>query len=96
MVFNKLSRAGIRSIVDIRLSEVQKRLRSNGKNITLAVDNEAMDYLASVGYHPTYGARPLARAIQTELLNPLSKLIIGKGTGCIPRFEVRLIFFFFA
>ena len=75
-VDNKLSRKDVRSIVDIRISEVQKRLRANGKDITINVSPEALDYLAAVGYHPSYGARPLARAIQTELLNPLSRYIL--------------------
>ena len=42
------------------------------------VDDEAKHYLVSVGYSPTYGARPLNRAIQSELLNPLSVMILGE------------------
>jgi len=42
----------------------------------LAVDDDAKHYLGSVGYSPTYGARPLNRAIQQEILNPLSVLIL--------------------
>ena len=42
------------------------------------LDDEAKHYLVSVGYSPTYGARPLNRAIQTELLNPLSVMILGE------------------
>ena len=44
--------------------------------MTLKVSPEAKEYLASIGYSPIYGARPLNRAIQTELLNPLSVLIL--------------------
>ena len=44
----------------------------------LAVDDEAKQYLVSIGYSPTYGARPLNRAIQTELLNPLSIMILSE------------------
>ncbi|KAM0756236.1 hypothetical protein T439DRAFT_320934 [Meredithblackwellia eburnea MCA 4105] len=76
IIYNKLSRKDVRSIVDIRIAEVQKRLRANGKDITIDVSPDALDYLASVGYHPSYGARPLARSIQTELLNPLSRYIL--------------------
>ncbi|KAK4702684.1 ATP-dependent Clp protease ATP-binding subunit ClpB, partial [Phenoliferia sp. Uapishka_3] len=76
IIYNKLSRKDVRAIVDIRIAEVQKRLRANGKDITIDVSGPALDYLAAVGFHPAYGARPLARAIQTELLNPLSRYIL--------------------
>ncbi|GAA5851798.1 hypothetical protein JCM5353_006879 [Sporobolomyces roseus] len=76
VIYNRLSRADVRSIVEVRIQEVQKRLRSNGKDITLQISKPALDFLGSVGYHPSYGARPLNRAIQTELLNPLSRYII--------------------
>jgi ATP-dependent Clp protease ATP-binding subunit ClpB len=62
--------------VDIRLQEIQRRLDDNGKKIKLDVDSHAMDWLASAGYSPMYGARPMARLIQTEILNPLSKLLL--------------------
>jgi ATP-dependent Clp protease ATP-binding subunit ClpB len=62
-------------IIDIRLKEVQERLAS--KKMTLSLDNEAKNYLVSIGYSPTYGARPLNRAIQQELLNPLSVMILS-------------------
>lgn len=65
-----------RSIVDIRIAEVQKRLRASGRDVKLEISPAALDFLGSVGFHPTYGARPLARAIQTELLHPLSRLLI--------------------
>ncbi|GAA6062402.1 hypothetical protein JCM10212_006188 [Sporobolomyces blumeae] len=79
IIYNRLSRDDVRSIVEVRIQEVQKRLRSNGKDIKLQVSKGALDFLASVGYHPSYGARPLNRAIQTELLNPLSKYIIDES-----------------
>jgi ATP-dependent Clp protease ATP-binding subunit ClpB len=62
--------------VDIRLAEVQKRLHDNGRKIAIKVDEAAKDWLASAGYNPAYGARPLNRTIQSEILNPLSKMII--------------------
>lgn len=43
----------------------------------MQLDKEAKHYLASIGYSPTYGARPLNRAIQSELLNPLSMMILS-------------------
>lgn len=77
IIFNRLTREEVRSIVDIRLSEIQKRLTTNGRDIKIQVDSNALDYLGSIGYHPAYGARPLNRALTTSILNPLSKLIIN-------------------
>ncbi|GAA5896934.1 ATP-dependent Clp protease ATP-binding subunit [Sporobolomyces salmoneus] len=79
VIYNRLSRHDVRSIVEVRIQELQKRLRANGKDITLDVSKPALDFLASVGYHPAYGARPLNRAIQNELLHPLSKFIIDES-----------------
>ena len=62
-------------IVDLRLKEVQDRLTD--RKITLQVDSEAKNYLAARGYSPAFGARPLNRAIQTELLNPLSVMLLA-------------------
>lgn len=61
-------------IVDVRLKEVQQRLAA--RKMKLDIDSEAKSYLGSVGYSPTYGARPLNRNIQSELLNPLSTLML--------------------
>ncbi len=62
-------------IVDVRLKEVEDRL--SDRKIKLDVDADAKNYLISIGYSPAYGARPLNRAIQSELLNPLSVLILS-------------------
>lgn len=69
-----MSRKNIAKIVDIRLKEVQERLAD--KKMTIDLDKDAKNYLASIGYSPIYGARPLNRAVQTELLHPLSIMIL--------------------
>ncbi len=69
-----MSRRNVGKIVDIRLKEVQERLAN--KKMVLRLSDDAKNYLASMGYSPIYGARPLNRAIQSELLNPLSVLIL--------------------
>ncbi|KAI5451442.1 hypothetical protein NCC49_001748 [Naganishia albida] len=74
--YRALSRADIHKIVSIRLNEIQERIKKNGKKIKLAVDEPAIDWLAAAGYSPIYGARPLARTIQQEILNPLSRMIL--------------------
>jgi len=62
-------------IVDIRLKDVEERLAD--RKIKLSLDDESKNYLMSVGFSPAYGARPLNRAVQNELLNPLSVLILS-------------------
>ncbi|PFH54470.1 hypothetical protein AMATHDRAFT_135008 [Amanita thiersii Skay4041] len=76
IIFRALSRKDVLRIVDLRLKEVQDRL--SDRKIKLDVDGESKNYLMSVGYSPAYGARPLNRAIQSELLNPLSLMILSE------------------
>ncbi|RMJ20660.1 Heat shock protein [Aspergillus sp. HF37] len=76
VIFNRLTRREIRKIVDLRLSEIQKRLESNDKKITINASEEVKDYLGAAGYSPAYGARPLQRLIEKEILNRLAVLIL--------------------
>lgn len=76
VIFNRLTKREIRKIVDVRLDEIQKRLTSNGRNVKIDCDNAVKDYLGSAGYSPAYGARPLARLIEKEILNRLAVLIL--------------------
>ncbi|KAB8203275.1 P-loop containing nucleoside triphosphate hydrolase protein [Aspergillus parasiticus] len=76
VIFNRLTKKEIRKIVDLRLDEVQKRLEQNGKNVTIECTEEVKDYLGDAGYSPAYGARPLARIIEREVLNRLAILIL--------------------
>ncbi|OOF95463.1 hypothetical protein ASPCADRAFT_207950 [Aspergillus carbonarius ITEM 5010] len=76
VIFNRLTRKEIRNIVDLRLAEVQKRLEQNNRNVTIRCTEEVKDYLAESGYSPAYGARPLGRIIEREVLNRLAILIL--------------------
>jgi ATP-dependent Clp protease ATP-binding subunit ClpB len=76
VIFNRLTKREIRSIVDVRLGEIQKRLVANGRNVRIEMTNEVRDYLGSAGYSPAYGARPLARLIEKEVLNRMAVLIL--------------------
>ncbi len=76
IIFNRLTRREIRKIVDLRLSEIQKRLEDNNRAVTIKVSDEVKDYLGSAGYSPAYGARPLQRLIEKEVLNRLAVLIL--------------------
>ena len=74
ILFNKLSRAALRDIVDIRLQELQKRL--DDRRMTLEVPDDVKQWLCEKGYDPRYGARPLNRLIQTEVGRKLADKII--------------------
>lgn len=90
VIFNRLTRKEIRKIVDLRLGEIQKRLEDNGRKVTIDVSDEAKDYLGSSGYSPAYGARPLARLIEKEVLNRLAILILRNNIrdGEVARVEL--------
>lgn len=75
-IFNRLTKDGVRQIVDIRISEIEKRLVANGKKIKVSCTDEVKDYLAEAGYSPQYGARPLARLIDKEMLDRMAVLIL--------------------
>ncbi|MHC8950170.1 ATP-dependent chaperone ClpB [Sphingobacterium hungaricum] len=80
IMFTPLSRDEIGSIVRMQFTRVQKQLAE--QNIFLTATDEALDWLAQLGYDPIYGARPLKRVIQKRILNELSKEIIsGKITS---------------
>lgn len=76
VIFNRLTRGEIRKIVDVRIDEIQKRLSNNGRNVHIECSSAVKDYLGSAGYSPAYGARPLARLIEKEVLNRLAILIL--------------------
>ena len=76
VIFNRLSRREIRRIVDVRLAELQARLAANGRRVHIQLSPEVKEYLAAAGYSPAYGARPLARLLEKEVLNRLAVLIL--------------------
>jgi ATP-dependent Clp protease ATP-binding subunit ClpB len=75
VIFNRLGKAEIGKIVDIQLERLKARLGE--RKIELKVSKAAKDLLAERGYDPLFGARPLKRAIQGDLENPLAKAIIA-------------------
>jgi ATP-dependent Clp protease ATP-binding subunit ClpB len=77
IVFHRLDRDQLKQIVDIQLARVIKRLAD--QRITLTVTDGAKNLLAREGYDPVFGARPLKRVIQKQLLDALSlELLAGK------------------
>jgi ATP-dependent Clp protease ATP-binding subunit ClpB len=74
VVFHPLGAQQIRSIVEIQLGNLRKRLAD--RNMELELDDKARDLIAEGGYDPVYGARPLKRAIQQQIENPLAQRIL--------------------
>ncbi|WP_288585634.1 ATP-dependent chaperone ClpB [uncultured Treponema sp.] len=81
VMFNRLDRSCIGGIVKIQLERVTKRLED--RRIAIKFDDSAVNFIAEKGYDPAFGARPIKRAVQTWVENPLSKeLLEGKfGEG---------------
>ena len=73
--FKALDQKNIKHIVHLQLDEVAKRLKE--KQITFSFSDQLCDWLGEKGYDPVYGARPLKRLIQNEVLNPLAKKLIA-------------------
>jgi ATP-dependent Clp protease ATP-binding subunit ClpB len=89
VVFHPLDREQLHSIARIQVRYLRNRLQS--RDMDLELSDAAVDKLAAVGFDPVYGARPLKRAIQTMIENPLAQEILsGKFTsGDVVRVEVR-------
>lgn len=74
IIFDLLSKEEIRQIVDLQIRDIEKRLR--GKDLHLVVTDKARDFIAESSYDTHYGARPIKRFIQTNLLNKLAKIML--------------------
>ncbi|WP_298259994.1 ATP-dependent chaperone ClpB [uncultured Litoreibacter sp.] len=75
VIFDRLAREDMDAIVDIQLARLEKRLI--GRKIALKLDDDAKQWLADEGYDPVFGARPLKRAIQRALQDPLAEMILA-------------------
>lgn len=87
VVFHPLGQEHIKSIASIQLDRLAKRLEEKGYQ--LEVSEKALDLIAQVGFDPVYGARPLKRAIQQNVENPLAKSILAGQI--LPDKKVQLI-----
>ncbi|MBI4458381.1 AAA family ATPase, partial [Candidatus Uhrbacteria bacterium] len=79
IIFNPLSEAGLAKIVEIQLAAVVERLAK--KHLRLSVSYAAKVELAKKGFDPVFGARPLKRAIQHEILDPLALMLVRGEVG---------------
>lgn len=89
VVFHSLSKDHIRRIVDVQIRRLSKRLAE--KRITVELTDAARDLLADQGYDPAYGARPLKRAIQRQVLDPMAmEILSGKiSEGSVVEVDVE-------
>ncbi|AGH45943.1 ATP-dependent chaperone ClpB [Paraglaciecola psychrophila] len=79
VVFHPLGKEQIKAIAKIQLCSLRERLAEKGYKLELSL--EALDKIADAGFDPVYGARPLKRAIQTEIENPLAQKILAGTLG---------------
>ena len=86
VVFHPLAREQLRAIVDIQLGYLRRRLAE--RDIELTLDDSARDLLGEAGFDPVYGARPLKRAIQQQVENPLAQRILKGEFGPASRVQV--------
>jgi ATP-dependent Clp protease ATP-binding subunit ClpB len=79
VVFHPLGKTEIRSIAEIQLANLRKRLEE--RDMELELSTEALDRIGEAGFDPVYGARPLKRAIQHQIEDPLAQKILGGEFG---------------
>lgn len=95
ILFLPLTKENVQEIVHLQLNQLKRQLKE--KEINLVVTNEAFDWITEAGYDPFFGARPVKRVIQKQVLNELSKALLG---GTIDReknvvmdvFDGRIVF----
>lgn len=95
IMFTPLSRTHIRAIVEIQLNLLKKKLAE--QHLKLFISEDAFNWIAEVGYDPFFGARPVKRAIQKEVMNELSKAILSNKIGDSPNivmdiFDGKIVF----
>jgi ATP-dependent Clp protease ATP-binding subunit ClpB len=76
IIFNPLTQELLKQIVDIQVNRMKKYIME--KNIDIRLTDKAKEYFAEIGFDPVYGARPLKRALQREILNPLAMKILDR------------------
>lgn len=75
IMFEPLTREDVNDIVKIQFKQIAQRLAE--QHITISATDEAIDWLAQLGYDPHYGARPVKRVMQKQILNELSKQLLA-------------------
>jgi ATP-dependent Clp protease ATP-binding subunit ClpB len=79
ILFTPLQRQELRKIVNIQFAQLERLASERG--IRLELSEAAADYLADIGYDPVFGARPLKRALQKYVVNPLAKYLLAENSS---------------
>ena len=95
IMFMPLGKEAIREIVKIQLLGLEKTLKE--KDIYIEFSNEVIDHLSTIGFDPQYGARPVKRVLQKEVMNALSKEILSQRVSIgdhiiLDQFDGKFIF----
>lgn len=88
IIFDILKKEQIKNIVALQIKDIEKRLAD--KEITFTVTDEAIDYIGDKSYDPAYGARPIRRYLQTNVLNKIASLMINKSLNNGGKVEVSI------
>jgi ATP-dependent Clp protease ATP-binding subunit ClpC len=88
IVFHSLERVHINQIIDIQMKELVKRMAT--MNISIQINKQAKEFLADKGYDPAFGARPLRRAIQKYIEDPVAEELLRNKFGQGSVIKVRL------
>jgi ATP-dependent Clp protease ATP-binding subunit ClpB len=75
-MFQPLTQEEVRKIVELQICKVEQMVEKN--NIKLSATKKAIDHIANVGFDPQFGARPIKRVIQKDILNELSKMLLSE------------------
>jgi ATP-dependent Clp protease ATP-binding subunit ClpB len=76
VIFNPLTRELLKQIVEIQVNRMKRFIKE--KNVDIKLTDNAKEYFAEIGFDPVYGARPLKRVLQREILNPLALKILDR------------------
>jgi ATP-dependent Clp protease ATP-binding subunit ClpB len=89
VIFNSLGKNELRKIVRLELHRLQQRVED--RRITIAASEDALDYIADIGYDTIYGARPLKRMIQREVETPLARLLLRGDVNDGDNVRIRIV-----
>merc|ERR1711871_1297102 len=89
VIFNSLAQKHLREIVAMELARLSERGSSRFAKLTAT--DEALDFIANVGFDSVYGARPLKRTIQREVETPLAKLILSGKVNASSKLQVDVV-----
>ena len=86
VVFRSLNHKDIKKIIKLQISDLEERLKN--RDLELDITDNALDWIADIGYDPAMGARPLKRVIQKQILDPLALKIVNNDEQCFSSFKV--------